>query len=246
MATIEDVVKIDINRETSTVTLRDLQTMLILTEHEAFTEDYRIYTEARQMLEDGFKVDDKAYKAASKAFSQDPRPAKVMIGRKGVGESYVDAIVRQQGANSKFFYLITDAKDDTDKEAISDYVETQNRMFYAFSDKNPDTATAAETDIFSKLKAKGHLKTIGMWYQNDANEMIEAGYVARFSSEIIGSAVWIYKPLSGFVAEKVTPTQKTHLFSKNANYYTNVEDDSVVFGEGKAVGGEWFDYRLVA
>ncbi len=246
MATIDSVVKIEIKRQTNQVTVRDLETMLILTAHTRFDEDYRIYENTADMIEDGFLVTDKAFIAAQLAFSQDPRPSKVIIGKKLDEESYVEAIVRQQGVYNKFFYVVTDAVDDTDKEAIATYVESQPRLIYAFSDSNEVTLTAATTDIFSTLKAKSFVKSFGIYTKNPDNAMIEAAYVARFSSEVIGSAVWIYKQLSGVTADAYSTTEENTLISKNANMYTNLEDDPVVYGQGKTVGGEWIDYRLVA
>lgn len=42
MATIDSVVKITIRRQTNQVTVRDLDTILVLTTHTRFTGDYRI------------------------------------------------------------------------------------------------------------------------------------------------------------------------------------------------------------
>ena len=149
MATIDSVVKIEIKRQTNQVTVRDLETILVLTEHTRFTEDYRIYDSTTDMIEDGFTVEDNAFIAAQLIFSQDPRPSKVVIGKKLEAETYVDAIVRQQAAYNKFLYVITDATTDADKEAIATYVESQPRMIYVFSDSNAATLTSATTDIFS-------------------------------------------------------------------------------------------------
>ena len=244
MATINDVVKIVIKRESNRVTIRDLETVLVLTAHTRFADPYRIYTETTDMLEDGFLPTDEAYKAVALIFAQDPRPSKVVVGRKETDDDYVTAITKQQASYNKSLYVITDAKTDAEKEAIADYVETQSRMFYVFSDTNAVTLTIAETDLASKLKAKSYVRTFGFYTKNTDNVMIEAGWVGRFSSETIGSAVWIYKALSGVVADTYSATEEQILQSKNLNYYTNVEDEPVVMGEGKVVGGEWLDVML--
>lgn len=244
MATIDSVVKIEIKRQTNQVTVRDLETILVLTEHTRFTEDYRIYESTTDMLEDGFVVEDNAFIAAQLIFSQDPRPSKVVIGKKLETDTYVEAIVKQQAAYNKFLYVITDATSDTDKEAIATYVESQPRMIYVFSDSNAATLTTATTDIFSVLKAKSFVKSFGIYTKNTENKMLEAAYVARFSAEVIGSAVWLYKPLTGVTADTYSTTEETNLIDKNANMYTNLEDEPVVYGMGKTVGGEWIDVIL--
>ena len=45
MATIDNVVKVEVVRQSNNVTVRDLETILFLTKHTRFTEDedYRIY-----------------------------------------------------------------------------------------------------------------------------------------------------------------------------------------------------------
>lgn len=249
MATIDNVVKVEVVRQSNNVTVRDLETILVLTNHTRFTadEDYRIYESTTDMLEDGFVTSDAAYVAAQRIFSQDPRPSKIVVGVVKTDETYVDAIVRQQGAYNKFLYVITDAATDAEKEAIADYVETQSRMFYVFSDSNAATYTVATTDIFSKLKAKGYDRSFGIYTKDGVtNAMIEAAWVGRFSAEPIGSAIWIYKELDGVIADSYTATEESYLQSKNANYYTTVEDESVVFGEGRVAGGEFVDVLLGA
>lgn len=247
MATIDNVVKVEVVRQSNNVTVRDLETILFLTKHTRFTadEDYRIYESTTAMLEDGFLTTDAAYIAAQRVFAQDPRPSKVVVGVVKDTETYVEALVRQQGNYNKFLYVITDAATDAEKEAIADYVETQSRMFYVFSDSNAATYTVATTDIFSKLKAKGYDRSFGIYTKDGVgNTMIEAAWVGRFSAEPIGSAIWIYKELDGIIADGYTATEESYLQSKNANYYTTVEDDSVVFGDGKVVGGEFADVLL--
>lgn len=249
MATIDNVVKVEVVRQSNNVTVRDLETILFLTKHTRFTEDedHRIYESTTAMLEDGFLTTDAAYIAAQRVFAQDPRPSKVVVGVVKDTETYVQALVRQQGAYNKFLYVITDAATDAEKEAIADYVETQSRMFYVFSDSNAATYTVATTDIFSKLKAKGYDRSFGIYTKDGVgNAMIEAAWVGRFSAEPIGSAIWIHKELDGIIADGYTATEESYLQSKNANYYTTVEDESVVFGENKVVGGEYIDVLLGA
>lgn len=249
MATIDNVVKVEVVRQSNNVTVRDLETILVLTKHTRFAADegYRIYESTTAMLEDGFLTTDAAYIAAQRVFAQDPRPSKVVVGVVEDSETYVQALVRQQGTYNKFLYVITDAATDTEKEAIADYVETQSRMFYVFSDSNAATYTVATTDIFSKLKAKGYDRSFGIYTKDGVgNAMIEAAWVGRFSAEPIGSAIWIYKELDGIVADSYEPTEEAYLQSKNANYYTTVEDESVVFGEGKVAGSEFIDVLLGA
>jgi hypothetical protein len=52
-----------------------------LTYHTRFTDRYRIYTDIAGMAADGFVTTDRAYQAARAAFSQNPAPASIVVGR---------------------------------------------------------------------------------------------------------------------------------------------------------------------
>lgn len=244
MATIDDVVKVTIVKEANTTTIRDLNTILILSEHENFTDDFRIYTNLSDMIDDGFLTTEFAYIAAQRVFAQDPRPSKVVVGVKDDAETYVEAIVRTRAATAQWIFLVTDAATDAEKEAIADYVETTD-IKYVYSDSNEDTLTSDTTNLPAKLKAKSYDNSFAI-YRKDAAVAAEAAYVGRFSSEVIGSNLWIYKELDGLVAESFTATEESFLQAHNIQYYTTVNGDPVVFGNGVVAGGEFIDVILGA
>lgn len=168
MLEIKDIVNVVINRETTSKTVADLQTIAILSVHANYTENemYREYTSTTNMLEDGFLTTDYAYVAAQRIFSQNPQVRSIVVGKITQASTedavdYVKEITNLQAATNDWFFLLTDAKDDTDKEAIADYIETQTAV-YVFSDSNTNTLLSTnETDIFSVLKAKTLVKSFG-------------------------------------------------------------------------------------
>lgn len=260
MLEIKDIVNVVINRETTSKTIADLQTIAILSAHKNFSanEAYREYTSTTDMLEDGFLTTDYAYVAAQRILSQNPQVRSIVVG-KITQESpedaidYVAEISKLQAANSNWFFLITDAVDDVDKEAIADYIETQTAV-YIFSDKNPNTRLAANvTDIFSKLKAKKLVKSVGMNVKDVNVVAPEAAWVGRFASATIGSNTWIHKALTTLTPESFTRTEMSTLKAKNAHFYTLVGQDPSIEGNANTVGGEkihvilgaiWLEVRL--
>ena len=233
---IESIVKVDITRETVSKTVRDLQTTAILSVHTRFAEAYREYTGTMEMLEDGFLTTDFAYIAASRIFAQNPSPERVIVG-KAVGTDYVADINTLLAATSSWFFLITDADTDIEKEAIADFIETQD-LFYVTSDSNPVTLTAATTDLGSKLKAKNLSKTLVLFSKDAAVVAPEAAYVGYHSTVVIGSNLWGYKTLTGLVADALSSTEISNLKSKNVQFYTKVGADSVVAGNMAVPNGE--------
>ena len=152
MLEIKDIVNVIINREVVSKTVRDLQTIAVLTGENRYT-GYRKFTSVTAMLSDGFEATDKAYIAAQRIFSQNPQVKEIVVGQFDVATqpNYVTAIQDLQGQTNEWFFLVTDATTDVDKLAIATYVETQD-IIYVFSDTNAATVTSATTDIFSKLK----------------------------------------------------------------------------------------------
>lgn len=241
MLTVDSIVKVEITRETSSKTVRDLQTIAVLSKHEVFAEAYRIYTNASDMLVDGFETTDFAYHAVSLILSQNPQVSEVVVGKVVTPATgpvdYVQAIVDLQGANSNWFFLITDASVDADKIAIAQYVETQT-MMYVFSDSNAATRTTATTDIFSVLGEAKYTQSFGIHYKDATFIAPEAAWVGRHASAVIGSNLWIYKTIVGLTAQSFTATEVDNLKRKNAQFYTKVGADSVVVGNATVVSGE--------
>ena len=146
MLEIKDIVNVVINRETTSKTIRDLQTIAVLSVHDNFTptETYRIYSSTTEMLDDGFTTSEYAYVAANRIFSQNPQVRNIVVGmikqELNTSIDYVAEIRKLQAATQEWFFLITDAVDDADKEAIADYIETQTAV-YALTDRNVATLT---------------------------------------------------------------------------------------------------------
>ena len=238
MLEIKDIVNVIINREVVSKTVRDLQTIAVLTGENRYT-GYRKFTGITAMLYAGFEATDKAYIAAQRIFSQNPQVKEIVVGQFDVATqpNYVTAIQDLQGQTNEWFFLVTDATTDVDKLAIATYVETQD-IIYVFSDTNAATITNATTDIFSKLKALNFVKSFGIHFKDTAVKMGEAAWVGRFASAVIGSNLWLYKTLAGLVAESYTSTEVNYLRDKEAHFYTKVGQDSVIVGNGNVPSGE--------
>lgn len=239
MLEVKDIVNVIINRETTSKTVRDLQTIAVLSKHDNFPEVYRKYGSTTDLLDDGFLTTDYAYISAQRIFSQNPQVREIVVGKiEATGAvDYVNEIVKLQSATEEWFFLIVDAVDDADKLKIAEYIETQTAV-YVFSDKNPVTRTSATTDIFSTLSGKTLVQSIGMHTKDLTLVSPESAWVGRFASFVIGSTSWIHKPLATLTAEGFTRSEYAILNSKNAHYYTKVSQDPTIEGNANTVGGE--------
>ena len=242
MASIQSIVSVSIERATNQATTQDLNTIAILTEHTRFGETYKIYSSLTEMTEDGFLVGDKAYKYAQIIFSQNPRAPQVVVGKKDALDSYVVAIQDLEAAYGQWLFLITDAESDADHTAIAAYIETTEK-FYVIHSADADAPTVLG-DLGSELKALGYERTFGIYSSNANIGVPAAGWLGRFAPQQLGSATWIYKPITGITPDNFTTTQLTNLNNKNWNSYTTVEGTPVVFGDNKVFGGEYIDVML--
>lgn len=79
---ITDVVDVTVSLVLAAAISRGFGVPLILSEHTAWADDYKIYNTAAQMLDDGFVTTDPAYLAAVVLTSQARRPRTFVIGRR--------------------------------------------------------------------------------------------------------------------------------------------------------------------
>lgn len=235
---IDSIVRVNITKENSGATSRDLNTIAILSEHGVFDADeYRIYTSPTEMLEDGFEVTDFAYIAANRAFSTNGiKPEKVVIGTKLDADSYTTALTKFQAVYNQWVFLVTDATTDADKEAIADYIEPLEKI-YLVSDSNAVTLTSATTDLASKLGVKNYNNTIVFYVKDTAAVAPEAALAGRFAPYTVGSITWNYKELVGLATASYTASEVANLKAKNVSFYTSIEGNDVVMG-GTVPSGE--------
>jgi hypothetical protein len=245
MTAIQNVVQVTVDRQTNFPTVRDLNTILVLSVHTRFAEEYRIYETASAMLTDGFLTSDFAYKAVSAIFSQNPRPAKVVVGKKLSGDTYTVAVNKAMAAYNQFLFLITDATLDADKLAIAALIETTEK-FYVLSSSAAAITSGTAGNLFIQLSTLLYTRTFYMYsLLGAATTVPEAAWCGRFAPVQIGSTTWIYKPLVGMIPDNLSPTQEANLKAVNACWYTTVDGDrQVVFGDNKVASGEYIDVML--
>jgi len=244
MTAIQNVVQVAVDRQTNFPSVRDLNTILVLSVHTRFAEDYRIYESASAMLTDGFVVGDFAYKAVNAIFSQNPRPAKVVVGKKIAVDSYTVAVNKAIAAYNQFLFLVTDATLDADKLAIAALVETTEK-FYVTSSNAAAIIAGTAGHLFLQMEALSYTRTFYMYSSLSGTGVPEAAWLGRFAPVDIGSTIWIYKPIVGITPENLNPTQENNLKACNACWYTTVDGDKqVMFGENKVASGEYIDVML--
>lgn len=88
---IEQVVNVQISRETATITQAGFGRALVLSEHTKFVDDIRVYSNLNAVAED-FDPADPEYKAAAKLFGQDIKPVDIAIGKRVAAVAQVNDV----------------------------------------------------------------------------------------------------------------------------------------------------------
>lgn len=84
MGNLSDIARVTVSLAGAGPQQASFNKILIVDYHTRFAERVRAYSSLDGMISDSFDVDDAAYKAAAAAFSQNPAPLSVLIGRRAL------------------------------------------------------------------------------------------------------------------------------------------------------------------
>jgi len=88
---IDDIVVVNISRETAKLSITGFDTACIFGVHTRFDESYRTYNDIEEVEED-FETTDEEWKAANALFAQDNKPESVVIGKRAANVAQKERI----------------------------------------------------------------------------------------------------------------------------------------------------------
>jgi hypothetical protein len=240
---LNDIVQVNITRETAKITQAGFGTALIFGALTEFTERYRIYNSIEAVEED-FETGSEQWKAAAALFSQEVSPEQVVIGDRDTTEALGDELAAMQAAYGDWYALILTRQGDeaaqlADIAAAAQWIEARNKIYIAGVGQE-SMLTSADTDIASTLKAAAYERTAVMYSADHANYP-EAAWMGRCLPEDPGSITWKFKQLSGITVDDLTSTEVACLRAKNANFYEQVAGYNMISGEAVMASGEFID-----
>jgi hypothetical protein len=89
---VNDIVSIEITRNSTYPTATGFGLPLLHSYHTVFPERYRLYSDLSEMLSDGFTSSHAAYRMAAAVFAQNPNVPQVMIGRKVTAPAFTTVV----------------------------------------------------------------------------------------------------------------------------------------------------------
>ena len=245
---LKNIVSVTINRLTSFATVRNLNNIAIMAKHTVFTapEVYREYTDIDAVADDGFLTSSYVYDAVNKAFNQNPRPQKVIVGVVGASQAYADAIADLRAATDQWLWVITDDRTIASQLDTAEYIQATEK-FYCIGSADEDVIdNASTTDIAALLKSNSYDRSFVFYHTTADDEAVEAALLGRCTNGVAGSVLFLYKTLVGVTADSFTDTEYTTLETKNITAYSLIEDQGSVIGSGKVGSGEWIHVMLAS
>lgn len=249
MANIENIVEINITRETRGVSRTGFGTPLFLRASASLIADGDPRVESFTSLagvEDAYGTDDPAYTAAQRVFGQQRSPTTFKVGQQFSDDADIlEALSAVQEADDDWYFLLTYQHSGADIITVADWVEAQSKLYFASYNDADALDPNAETDPGFDLNQREMMRT-ALIYAEDPEEFPEAAWVALQATKNPGSSTWKFRSVSGVTPSDLTPTDMLTLKGdkysngKGYNIYTRVAGRNM-FSEGKVAGGEFID-----
>ena len=251
MPTIDQIIKINITRQTTAVPQAGFGRVLILSfdNNTDVTEAFRTYTRTSYKEDEDLVDTSEEYKALDSLFSQDLTPDEAYLGYVHPGSDSDNndptaALNRINLASQSGFYCVIpvgDATKLTDENLIkvADWTESSKRIgFFQTNDEKAYDSSDA-TDLGSVFKDKNYARN-AVFFTKAIDDYVTAGIAGRCLPSPPGSIVFAYKELKSVEAPVLEATQITILDSKNYNYFTNFGGSDTTFN-GKFSDGGFID-----
>jgi hypothetical protein len=245
MATLEQIVDVQITRQTRVPTQRGFGTPLILGDSDRFTagERVRTYTSIDQVEAD-FTSGDKEIELAQDLLSQQVRPTEFKIGQREAGDTagatgWTEALNAIEAIDGDWYGLLVESVTQADIEEIAqNFVESRIKQFFALTN---DAAVPAGTaaNVALNLNAAA-LDRTSVWYSGDTDNSVASAISGLQLPKAPGSTNWAYKTLSGPSFDDLTPTEQQNIENAKANQYIRVAGINIT-QFGTVASGEYID-----
>lgn len=242
MPDLDDIVNVQISRETETVDRANFGVPLFLVAEDtaaaSITERVKAYSNIDAVADD-YSATDEAYKMAAAAFSQEIRPNRIKIGKKANDETYVESLGECVDTDDDWYALATDSVTKSDITAIAAWIEARTKIYVART-SDADVLTNATDDVASTLQAAEYDRTAVMYHSLATTQYIDCAWLGDCLPRDPGGQTWMFKTLNGITFDSLTAAQKDYVLGKNANTYQRIAGVNIT-QQGTMAGGEYID-----
>ena len=251
---LEPVINIIVNLAARSAVRKAFDLALLIGETDVITPEERIkvYSGISEMLEDGFTLDDRLYKAAALIFGQAKKPQRVAVGCISVPETPVGAMQACREANGEWYVGIFCAEVTTAEHlAVAEYIEAiKPNTLYGYTTSDVAVTTNADGNIFAAMKAKNYRRSFGQYSSKHPDAICAiVGWAMGAMTGTAGSAYTLaYKTEVGVETENsigvFSSSAVNAIKANNGNVYINRGSYYDIFEEGTMADGTWFDEMI--
>ncbi|UJE34836.1 tail sheath protein [Acinetobacter phage vB_AbaM_P1] len=255
---MKNIIDVQIRNTTGNTNTTDLNTILILAKHTVFTapERFRIYRDAAAAKSDGFPEKGYVYKALLSAFSQQYRPALVVVANGLAADAnasaYVTAFNEMQTITQGWLWMVSDLRVAADQLTLAKAVQATEK-FYAIGTSDAAAIDASKATDIGSLIQKEQITQAYAWFDVPDVDLVtysatEIALLARCAGKVAGTVQFLLKELIGVPSPDSMVKTDTHQATLTAKGYTfaAVGNRKVYsYGAGKVGNGDWIDIRLV-
>jgi hypothetical protein len=248
---IQDIVNVQITRQTAAVSEQGFGTALFVGEATVINTTERIrYYDSLEAVADDFGPATKEYDAALAYFSQQPSPRLMAIGRRdGVTpETYTEALDAIREVSDDWYGLAIESRSTAQQLEVATWAEANEKLF-ATADNDTNIVNQAQgvdtTSIASELQDAALARSFVVYHDTSDGSVAndrwpDLAWLGRMLPTQPGSATWAFKTLAGVPVVQLTSTQRKNALDKNANTY-EVRGGVNITRDGTTGSGEYID-----
>lgn len=236
---IEQVVDVQISRQTQVPTVAGFGTAAYLTAVGTLTEP-KSYQTLAEVTADSAAAGADSVAFATAYFGQDLRPTKLTV-LPDTGANITASLDAAVELDNDWYALASATKDAADLEEIANWVQSKgnsNPKLYFGMSADPEILDGTDdTDIASVTKISLEDRTI-IAYKANSDEFVGA-WLGKCLPTKPGSITWAFKSLASIAPDTLTPTQITAVLDKSANIYQRIAGINMTANGTTAA--EWID-----
>jgi len=119
--------------------------------------------------------------------------------------------------DSDFYGVLIDSMSELEIDAAFAWCQSNGKIFHGQT-LDSDVLTSATTDVASDAKA-ALANYAKVWFSRDMVGQLAAAIMGRQFSRAPGSTTWENQPLTGIIADSLTPTELANAVGKNCGLY---------------------------
>jgi hypothetical protein len=235
---LNSVIDVSITQQSVHMSQAGFGGIMLLGFHTVWTDLSRDYSDAEQMLKDGFKKEDSLYLAASRLKMQTPAVSTFKIGRRKSKEpkTIVDDLNAVYEADSGFYGLWLDTQAPEAVMAAAEWVESKRMLFGVDVSDSAATKHDHATHLGVKLKEKGFRRTFCSYHPNE-KAFFTPAWMGKLFPTPPGYATWDFKQLTGVETYPLSTFEAAALEKNRVNPYVSMKELGITL-YGKTSSGE--------